>query len=147
MPLSALGSRDTGCTSPYPLVVFLSAVVLSVIGLVVLMVLGTAVYGIVWALGDGLASFLSDARDRLRGSTTGTARLGASESQPHILTPREGPRSGQPDLSTEAMLAPNAGHVEEVAPEEHPSLSAALHGHHHVRAKAGGSLLEWTRAE
>jgi hypothetical protein len=94
--------RDTDGTSPYPVSVFLSAVVLAIFGLAILMVLGTAVYGIVLAVGSGLASLVSDAR-ALLGSTTGSARVGVTDTHPDIVTSQAGSRPEPPELSTEAM--------------------------------------------
>jgi hypothetical protein len=83
--------------------VILSAVVLTIMGLTVLIVLGAAAYGIGLAVAEGLASLFSDVRDRLLLRTTEAARLGDTETHPQIVTRAESSRAEAPELSTEAM--------------------------------------------
>jgi hypothetical protein len=88
--------------SPYPVVVLLTVVGLSIVGLAFLAVLGTALYGMVMALSEALASLWCDARDRLRGASSGS-RLAATDTPEHTLNSQKGARAEPAELSTEAL--------------------------------------------
>ena len=95
--------RDTARSRPYSLGVLLTVLVLSIFGLAVLMVVGTALYGLVLAVGTGLASLVTDVRDRLLPRTTGDTRPSVTETPPHSVTSGEGLRAEAPEPSTEVM--------------------------------------------
>jgi hypothetical protein len=83
--------------------VILSAVVLTIVGLALLIVLGAAAYSFAMVVAEGLASLFSDVRDRLLPRTTGAAPLGVTETHPQIVTRAESSRAEAPEPSAEAM--------------------------------------------
>jgi hypothetical protein len=75
--------RDAGSASSYPEIVIASIVALSVIGLALLIVLGTFLYAIALAVGGALMSLLSDVRDRFLPRSSDAREVGPAEIQAH----------------------------------------------------------------